>query len=815
MANKNDMSLFGKQVSMFKGLFKSMSSASAQQEDAADALNKANKSLFKATRSVSRKEMREDFGKIGDDLRDYQKLMKKYNAKNADDLKKLTRIASRFYDNEDDVKKMQDNFNDALKDMEEKAVDASQRMRDRMAQNLAILGIGDIQGKMDDEVMNVTEMSNAIKKASKLTSDQTIQLRKDLISGFKDINKETGKQLVGYQDIMQNAQLLSENMDIADPKKLASLAKDLTLLKQASEVSDDVSMKALEKLDQRGFTDKDRKEFLDSFVNVMKGQMVDDDKVMGSVNTLSDAISTFSDGNKELAKAMNTSIMSSATLFENNYLDSEKFMDTFKSAILENDPEAMAQLSTQLSQAGLSLADAQNAFQTGNFDDFSADYIKSVGKLFEESSGNNRKALAEMYGIDPGEINKFIKSSKTADKSLEELHKNLEEGTGVTKQASEQTKLWHEQIANWISGIEIFGVDVGTVTDTMGGNPLQMYASIMIAKDAIGGLGKGADKTKELLGKFRGGGGLGGAITKSKDFATNMGGSLLTSVKTMSATIWTTVIPSLVALAKASWGAMTGKGLGGFKDVFGRGKKGKGSGPEVKPPTTPSTPPGGSKLLSGASKVAVPVAIGAGAIGMMTNDNKSEAAMATAGSAAGGWAGAAGGAAAGAAIGSVVPVVGTAAGGVIGGLVGGLGGGLGGDWLGRKANKLAENWDIPFFEKGTNYVPKDGLAYIHEGEAVVPKEYNPDAGFDSGVQTLLHETNRSRAMEKKLEERHRDANQEKQQPVDTASVVDAINTLTNFMKYWHQDELERSRRQDRKTDPWANQRQEVAGQWGG
>lgn len=36
--------------------------------------------------------------------------------------------------------------------------------------------------------------------------------------------------------------------------------------------------------------------------------------------------------------------------------------------------------------------------------------------------------------------------------------------------------------------------------------------------------------------------------------------------------------------------------------------------------------------------------------------------------------------------------------------------------------------NIPKFDVGTNYVPRDMLAYIHEGEAVVPKAYNPAAG---------------------------------------------------------------------------------------
>lgn len=35
---------------------------------------------------------------------------------------------------------------------------------------------------------------------------------------------------------------------------------------------------------------------------------------------------------------------------------------------------------------------------------------------------------------------------------------------------------------------------------------------------------------------------------------------------------------------------------------------------------------------------------------------------------------------------------------------------------------------IPKLAVGTNYVAEDGLAYLHEGEAVVPKKYNPAAG---------------------------------------------------------------------------------------
>lgn len=59
------------------------------------------------------------------------------------------------------------------------------------------------------------------------------------------------------------------------------------------------------------------------------------------------------------------------------------------------------------------------------------------------------------------------------------------------------------------------------------------------------------------------------------------------------------------------------------------------------------------------------------------------------------------------------------------------------DWA--KANGLAS------LDVGTNYVPKDMLALIHEGERIVPKKYNPDAnpGMWTGAQTISARLQRS------------------------------------------------------------------------
>jgi hypothetical protein len=55
------------------------------------------------------------------------------------------------------------------------------------------------------------------------------------------------------------------------------------------------------------------------------------------------------------------------------------------------------------------------------------------------------------------------------------------------------------------------------------------------------------------------------------------------------------------------------------------------------------------------------------------------------------------------------------------------------DSLSATQRMLAERFgiDIPGFAVGTNYVPRDMVAQIHQGEAIVPKAYNPAAGGQS------------------------------------------------------------------------------------
>ena len=50
--------------------------------------------------------------------------------------------------------------------------------------------------------------------------------------------------------------------------------------------------------------------------------------------------------------------------------------------------------------------------------------------------------------------------------------------------------------------------------------------------------------------------------------------------------------------------------------------------------------------------------------------------------------------------------------------------GIGGQRWGFNLEKIDIPRFVPKYEQGTNYVPNDGLAYLHQGEAVIPKKYN-------------------------------------------------------------------------------------------
>ena len=90
---------------------------------------------------------------------------------------------------------------------------------------------------------------------------------------------------------------------------------------------------------------------------------------------------------------------------------------------------------------------------------------------------------------------------------------------------------------------------------------------------------------------------------------------------------------------------------------------------------------------------------------------------------------------------------------------------------------------IPGFARGTNWVPQDMLAQIHQGEAIIPAPFNPAKyGRDSGNDALVTEIKALREEVKSLRETSERGNENTQRSADTLAGRQGVPFLVEIAK---------------------------------
>jgi len=87
---------------------------------------------------------------------------------------------------------------------------------------------------------------------------------------------------------------------------------------------------------------------------------------------------------------------------------------------------------------------------------------------------------------------------------------------------------------------------------------------------------------------------------------------------------------------------------------------------------------------------------------------------------------------------------------------------------------LQSGIDLPQYAVGTNYVPNDGPAYLHAGEAVIPAAYNPAAGGQAGNSNNAELINEIKALKQAVQALQKAADSSaasNKQTADTLKVV--------------------------------------------
>ena len=91
---------------------------------------------------------------------------------------------------------------------------------------------------------------------------------------------------------------------------------------------------------------------------------------------------------------------------------------------------------------------------------------------------------------------------------------------------------------------------------------------------------------------------------------------------------------------------------------------------------------------------------------------------------------------------------------------------------------------IPAYAAGSNYIPHDQLAYIHEGEAIIPKKYNPYA-----------KSSDLDSMKERSERLQEESNEYYSESISTLkeikSSLEEIKRIKEFLNYWRDDNIKR------------------------
>lgn len=106
----------------------------------------------------------------------------------------------------------------------------------------------------------------------------------------------------------------------------------------------------------------------------------------------------------------------------------------------------------------------------------------------------------------------------------------------------------------------------------------------------------------------------------------------------------------------------------------------------------------------------------------------------------------------------------------------------------KEIGEAASNWGLEGYSDGTNYITRDQIALIHEGEAITPKRYNPMANLNE-LETLREQ---SRISQKEMSDEAKKSQSYMRQTFET------LNEIKEFLSYWREDAIKRDAAKDTK-----------------
>lgn len=315
-----------------------------------------------------------------------------------------------------------------------------------------VLNVGDIIKNLDieDKVKKAIESANAysdlyntIIQMTGASGAEAQGFRSEMVSLVGDLNDEIGNKL-NPTEALQTMMAMSNSTNVSNLETLKEIAAPMLLAQETM----NISLSNLTELSARmytryGLSSSKIERLVDNIRNSTEGQDVSEELILSALSGLEDNFSVFSNGNSELLDKMNNSMVKGVSFLEANYIDSQTYLNDLEE-FLSPDVRDQAKMvkkygadyAAQIS-AAVGSGDVDTALALQNQALSEMDIYEAIARGFSRDDWMNANATSENLGV----------------QALEEYKKSIDEQGSMRESAEEKFITLGDQISNRLNSV--------------------------------------------------------------------------------------------------------------------------------------------------------------------------------------------------------------------------------------------------------------------------------------------------------------------------------------------------------------------------
>lgn len=516
--NGNTMS---QQLGAYKEFAKSFKEAMKSGQSMSESLKESSMIYQRIIGENLKTNMRNDYQKLGDNLKEYQKFMHKYKVETQKDIDELASSMEKLYDNKEEVEKMRNNFKEAMEDMKEESEEASNSISStfsKLASILQAIGILSFFKGLDDSAKSLIESTNSLQRVGIGSYSKGESYREFLGDTISGLNSDTGGKY-NLKDMYSDLATLAETTSISRMDTLKEITRPTLLAAKSMNVSLDTIAQLTGKMYEFAGMDSYKLEGMLNYVRGISNTMnVDEQTIIGNMTELQDVILAYANnrgmGTNQI-EALTKDIADMTTLLESSGIDSTGFTSTIKEFLQNPYQSALGQRAGML---GYSSPDElmNQLLSDGGINTLINRYSEFISEGMEEAltNGTIGSYTDSLFLTDTDNAIDWYNAYTRGllDENSSRMSENLKDMTTMVESVEDQEISLVDSISNKMStALEL----LADIREVIGLGFTEVIALIATAYSLKTMFGKGGNGFGSLLGKggsMAAGGGLKGLI---------------------------------------------------------------------------------------------------------------------------------------------------------------------------------------------------------------------------------------------------------------------------------------------------------------